>query len=77
MTTNKARLTIYFHDRRPLDDLVEDLRRLAPLELRGSITRSTVTEAAVRLAVEDLQVNGRQSGIVQDMVTLPAREVEP
>ena len=77
MTTTKARLTIYFHDRRSLDNLVQDLRALAPLDLRGGITRSTVTEAAVRLAVADLEAHGAQSAIAKTMVTLPALEVEP
>lgn len=42
MTTDKTRVTIYLADRRPLDDLTEQLRRLAPLEDRGAISRSTI-----------------------------------
>ena len=44
MTTDKARLTVYLTDRRPLDELTEALRRLAPLEARG-----TDSELAKRL----------------------------
>ena len=71
MTTDKHRVTIYLTDRRPLDDLTEQLRRLAPLEDRGAISRSTVIETAVRLALADVQANGRQSAIYPAMVTSP------
>ena len=71
MTTDKTRVTIYLTDRRPLDDLAEQLRRLAPLEDRGRITRSTVVETAVRLALEDLRAKGRDAAVYRDMVTSP------
>ena len=71
MTTDKARLTVYLTDRRPLDELTEALRRLAPLEARGAITRSTVTEAALSLAWQDWQARGKDSELAKSMVTLP------
>ena len=71
MTTDKHRITIYLTDRRPLDDLTEQLRRLAPLEDRGKISRSTVIETAVRLALEDLRAKGRAATIYSHLVTSP------
>lgn len=71
MTTDKQRVTIYLADRRPLDDLTEQLRRLAPLEDRGMISRSTVIETAVRLALEDLRAKGRDAAIYERLVTSP------
>lgn len=71
MTTDKHRVTIYLADRRPLDDLTEQLRRLAPLEDRGKISRSTVIETAVRLALEDLRAKGREAAVFSHLVTLP------
>ena len=76
MTTTKDRLTIYLHDRRQLEDLTHELRLLAPIAQRGAITRSTVVEAAVRLALEDLHANGAASGILKTMVTLPDEETD-
>lgn len=78
MTTAKARLTLYMTDRRPLDELTEALRRLAPLEARGAITRSTVTEAAIAQAWADVQAHGAAAAIAQALVTLPSsHEVTP
>ena len=71
MTTDKARLTVYLTDRQPLDELTEALRRLAPLELRGAITRSTVTEAALAVAWQDWQARGKDSDLAKRMVTSP------
>ena len=71
MTTDKTRVTIYLTDRRPLDDLTEQLRRLAPIEDRGAISRSTVIETAVRLALEDLRAKGRDAAVYRNMVTSP------
>ena len=71
MTTDKARITIYLADRRPLDDLFDALRLLAPIEARGAISRSTVIEAAVELALADLRANGRGSAIYKTLVTSP------
>lgn len=71
MTTDKHRITIYLADRRSLDELAEQLRRLAPIEARGAISRSTVVEAAVALALADLRENGRESAIARELVTSP------
>lgn len=71
MTTEKSRVTIYLTDRRALDDLTEQLRRLAPIEARGAISRSTAVEAAVRLALADVQERGAQSAIARTLVTSP------
>ena len=71
MTTDKTRVTIYLTDRRPLDDLTEQLRRLAPIEDRGAISRSTVIETAIVLALEDLRAKGRDAAIYSHLVTSP------
>ena len=71
MTTTKQRLTVYMADTRPLDDLVEAARRSVPLADRGRITRSTITEAAVTLALAELRTNGKQSALLAALVTLP------
>ena len=72
MTTSKARLTIYLSNPAQLDDLREQLRILAPLELRGGISRSTAIEAAVTVALRDVQARGRESDVYRALVTLPA-----
>ena len=71
MTTKKARLTIYLSNPADLDALFDELRRLAPLEERGAISRSTITEAAVSVAWADVQARGRESDVFKTMVTLP------
>lgn len=71
MTTNKQRLTIYLSSTRELDDLVEAARRALPLEARGRVTRSTCVEAAVSLALAELRANGKQSALLDALVTLP------
>ena len=71
MTTSKARLTVYFHNTRALDDLVELARRSVPIEARGAITRSTAIEAAVTLALAELRTSGKQSPLLAALVTLP------
>ncbi len=71
MTTDKHRITIYLEDRRPLDDLTEQLRRLAPLEDRGKISRSTAIEAAIDVALADLLANGRDAVVYSTLVTSP------
>ena len=72
MTTSKARLTVYLTSAAELDDLREALRRLAPIEYRGRISGSTCIEAAVTLALRDLQARGVESDVYRAMVTLPA-----
>lgn len=71
MTTSKQRLTVYMHSTAALDDLVEAARRSVPLADRGRITRSTITEAAVTLALAELRTNGKQSALLAALVTLP------
>ena len=71
MTTTKQRLTVYLTSAAELDDLREALRILAPLELRGFISRSTAIEAAIGLALRDVQARGRDSDVFKVLVTLP------
>ena len=71
MTTSKARLTIYLSSPAELDDLREALRVLAPIEARGRISGSTCIEAAVSVALADVQARGRDSDVYRAMVTLP------
>lgn len=70
MTTDKSRLTIWLRNRQALDDLTEELRRLADLDQRGTITRSTVVEGCVVLALADLRAKGKDAAIY-NQVTLP------
>ena len=78
MTTDKRRMTCYLRDPQPLDDLFDELRRLAPLEARGAISRSTAIETAVRLALADLLANGRAAAIFSELVTSPQEnEAQP
>ena len=72
MTTSKARLTVYLSSAAELDDLREQLRILAPLELRGRISGSTCIEAAVSVALRDVQARGVESDVFKVLVTLPA-----
>ena len=71
MTTSKARLTVYLANPSELDDLREALRRLAPLGLRGRISGSTCVEAAVSVALADVQARGVDSDVFKTLVTLP------
>ena len=71
MTTSKQRLTVYLTSTAELDDLREALRRLAPLSDRGRISGSTCIEAAVSVALADVQARGRESDLYRAMVTLP------
>ena len=72
MTTSKARLTVYLTSAAELDDLREALRILAPMGRRGFISRSTAIEAAVTVALRDVQARGRDSDVFKALVTLPA-----
>ena len=72
MTTSKARLTVYLTSAAELDDLREQLRILAPMGRRGFISRSTAIEAAVTVALRDVQARGRDSDVFKALVTLPA-----
>ena len=72
MTTKKARLTIYLSNPAQLEDLREALRVLAPIEARGRISGSTCIEAAVSVALRDVQARGVESDVFKVLVTLPA-----
>ena len=74
MTTDKHKFSCYLHPAgvTALEELYEALRLAAPLEVRGSVTRSTITEAAIGLALLDWQARGADSAIAKTMVTLPA-----
>ena len=71
MTTSKQRITIYLSNPAQLEDLREALRILAPLTDRGRISGSTCVEAAVSVALADVQARGRDSDVYRAMVTLP------
>ena len=71
MTTQKQRLTVYLSSAAELDDLREALRILAPIADRGFISRSTAIEAAVSVALRDVQARGVDSDVYRAMVTLP------
>ena len=71
MTTSKKRITIWMNSTAELETLFDALRLLAPIGSRGAITRSTITETAIGLALADLHEHGAQSAIFQAMVTLP------
>jgi len=74
MTTTKARLTVYLADPQTLEDLYRQVRTLAPLEARGSVSRSTIVEGCLRLALADLAANGREAAIFKTLVTSPTPE---
>ena len=54
------------------------VRELAPIEKRGRCTRSTIVEAAIGLALRDVQARGRDSDVFKTLVTLPVvNEAQP
>ena len=71
MTTSKQRLTVYLTSADELDDLREALRILAPIGSRGFISRSTAIEAAIGLALRDVQARGRDADVFKALVTSP------
>lgn len=71
MTTSKRRLTLYLTSDQTLEALYQRLRALAPIEARGALSRSVVTEAAIAQAWADVQANGPAAAIFQALVTLP------
>ena len=71
MTTSKQRYTIWTANPAELETLHDELRRLAPLEARGAISRSTIVEAAVSVALRDVQARGRDADVFKTMVTSP------
>ena len=74
MTTGKHKFSCYLSaaGERDLEALYTALRTAAPLELRGAISRSTLAERAIGLALEDWKANGLDSAIAQTVVALPA-----
>ena len=71
MTTAKKRLTVYLASDAALEALFDAARRAAPLELRGQISRSTITETALSLAWQDWQARGIDSELAKRLVTSP------
>ena len=71
MSTTKKRISLYFATDQTLEALFDTLRNLAPLAERGKVSRSTAAEAAIILALADLEAHGRESAIYKTMVTLP------
>ena len=71
MTTSKQRITIYLSNPAQLEDLRAELRRLAPIEARGRISGSTAIEAAVSVALRDIETRGRESAVYRTVVTSP------
>lgn len=74
VTTDKRKFSCYLTPagERDLEALYTALRTAAPLELRGVISRSTLAERAIGLALEDWKANGLDSAIAKTTVTLPA-----
>lgn len=73
MTTDKHKFSCYLTDagERDLEALYTALRTAAPLAMRGSISRSTLTERAIGLALADWKANGLNSAIAKTTVALP------
>ena len=71
MTTNKKRITVWLRSSSEVDALFDELRRLAPIEARGGISRSTAIEAAVAVALRDIEARGRDSDVYERLVTSP------
>lgn len=72
MTTAKRRLTIYTANGAELETLFDLVRELAPIDARGRCTRSTIVEAALSVALRDVQARGRDADVFKVLVTLPA-----
>ena len=73
MTTDKHKFSCYLSaaGERDLEALYTALRTAAPLAMRGTISRSTLTERAIGLALEDWRKNGLDSAIAKTTVALP------
>ena len=73
MTTDKHKFSCYLSaaGERDLEALYTALRTAAPLAMRGAISRSTLTERAIGLALEDWRKNGLDSAIAKTTVALP------
>ena len=74
MTTGKHKFSCYLSaaGERDLEALFDAIRSAAPLAMRGAISRSTLAERAIGLALEDWKANGLDSAIAQTVVALPA-----
>lgn len=72
MTTDKKRVTIWLSSTAELETLYDVRGCWRPSALCGAITRSTITELAIALALADLHEHGAQSpAIFRSMVTSP------
>lgn len=69
MTTRKVRITVWLRDTSELEELFDQVRQLAPIEARGVISRSTCVEAAVAVALRDIEARGRESDVFKALVT--------
>ena len=74
MTTDKHKFSCYLTDdgARDLETLFDALRAATPLALRGTISRSTIAERAVSLALQDWRDKGRDAAIFKTLVALPS-----
>ena len=70
-TSRKQRYTIWTGKPAEMEALYDLVRELAPIEKRGRCTRSTIVEAAIGLALRDVQARGVDSDVYRAMVTLP------
>ena len=78
MTTSKRRVTIYLDHGSELETLFDLVRELAPIEARGRCTRSTITEAALAVALADVTARGRDADVFKVLVTSPVvNEAQP
>ena len=77
MTTSKDRVTIWLRNRQALDDLTEELRQASPIEGRSLISRSTVVEGCVALALADLRERGKNAAIVTQVTLLEGSTHDP
>lgn len=71
MTTRKRRVTLYLEHGSELEVLFDLVRELAPIETRGRCTRSTITAAALSVALRDIEARGRDADVFKTLVTLP------
>ena len=77
-TSRKQRYTIWTGKPAELETLYDLVRELAPIAKRGRCTRSTITEAAIGLALRDVEARGVDSDVYRAMVTLPVvNEAQP
>ena len=70
-TSRKQRYTIWTAQPAELEALYDLVRELAPIENRGRISGSTCIEAAIGLALRDVEARGVDSDVYRALVTLP------